>query len=277
MSRLQPQFVARVVQNARYLPRTISMLEDWFPFTVDYLALGLGHPRPLRSYSLRGGSTVRLQSPVNTMTLGEIFLRRDYGTLKDNSIVVDVGAHIGLFALYAATTARNTRVYAYEPMPANMNLLKENITHNRLQDRIIPRQAALAGARGPRRFYTHPTDVQHTLHQSLQHEAGSVIEIDCLSLADVFTEHGLTHCDLLKMDCEGAEYEALYNTPADYLQRIKAIRMEYHRGVGDNARERSTPEALADFLRQHGFRITRFEDTDSWLGLMWADRTQAIG
>jgi hypothetical protein len=62
---------------------------------------------------------------------------------------------------------------------------------------------------------------------------------------------GISHCDLLKVDCEGGEYDIFFHTPADTLRRIQRISMEYH----DDCTPHSHGE-LADFLTQHGFTVT---------------------
>lgn len=53
------------------------------------------------------------------------------------------------------------------------------------------------------------------------------------------------------MDCEGVEYEILYNTPSDYLRRIKIISIEYHDNRIDNI------EKLKIFLENNGFKISK--------------------
>ena len=50
------------------------------------------------------------------------------------------------------------------------------------------------------------------------------IQVPCVTLSEIFEEHHLKRCDLLKMDCEGSEYSILYNCPPDYLERIAFIR-----------------------------------------------------
>jgi hypothetical protein len=65
------------------------------------------------------------------------------------------------------------------------------------------------------------------------------------------------------MDCEGAEYDILYNCPSDYLQRIDQIAMEVHHGEKEN----QNIEALEAFLRGQGFSTRRRP-----VGMLWAWR-----
>jgi hypothetical protein len=76
-------------------------------------------------------------------------------------------------------------------------------------------------------------------------------------------ENAIEKCDLLKMDCEGAEYDILYNCPPEYLRRIDQIAMEVHSGQQKD----QNIEALEAFFRKQGF-ITRRKP----VGMLWAWR-----
>src|SRR5439155_22097922 len=58
------------------------------------------------------------------------------------------------------------------------------------------------------------------------------------------------HCDFLKIDCEGAEYDIMFHATADTLRRIRHISMEYHDGVTSHSHGE-----LRAFLEKHGFRV----------------------
>jgi hypothetical protein len=60
----------------------------------------------------------------------------------------------------------------------------------------------------------------------------------------------LNHCDLLKLDNEGAEYETRFNAKDETI-RIDKISMEYHLGLNDD----HTPDKLVDCLESHGFAV----------------------
>jgi len=66
------------------------------------------------------------------------------------------------------------------------------------------------------------------------------------------------------MDCEGAEYDILYNCSADCLHRIDQIAMEVHRGQNEN----QNIETMEEFLQGQGFSTRRKS-----VGMLWAWRS----
>jgi hypothetical protein len=77
------------------------------------------------------------------------------------------------------------------------------------------------------------------------------VTVEAVSLPDIFAGHQFQQIDLLKLDCEGVEYEILFRCPDYVLQRVKLIAMETHNGVGTN----ENTEALCAFLKKKGFTI----------------------
>jgi FkbM family methyltransferase len=85
------------------------------------------------------------------------------------------------------------------------------------------------------------------------HKEDVTIQVPCITLPEIFEENNLAQCDMLKMDCEGAEYSILYNCPADYLERIAQMVIEVHQGSGSE----QNIEALEDYLSESGFQIRK--------------------
>ncbi len=54
------------------------------------------------------------------------------------------------------------------------------------------------------------------------------IGVPSITLEDIFNKYDINHCKLLKMDCEGSEYEILYNTSPEILSRCENLRAEFH-------------------------------------------------
>lgn len=162
--------------------------------------------------------------------------------------VVDVGAHIGIFAVRVAPLAR--RVLCYEPDPGNHALLSENT--GRLGNVVAFRKALAAGI-GTAALFVSPNPSAHSLCPEGGGCGGESVTVETVSLESVFAEHGIGRCDLLKLDCEGAEYDVLYATPAALWRGIERVAMEYHPAAA-RAPER-TAEGLARFLSERGHEV----------------------
>ncbi len=89
---------------------------------------------------------------VRTLYSKEPFTIHWLNGLAPESVLLDVGANIGLYSLYAAT-ARRCRVYAFEPESQNFALLNRNIQANGLDGRITAFPCALSDRVGLDRLY----------------------------------------------------------------------------------------------------------------------------
>ena len=88
-------------------------------------------------------------------------------------------------------------------------------------------------------------------------------QVRLITLARLTDEQSLPHVDLLKLDCEGAEWDIL---PAaeGALSSVRQICMEYHCERG------WTPDRLAAWLRDRGYCV--WHTPGQWNGLLWAVR-----
>ena len=114
--------------------------------------------------------------------------------------MIDVGANLGMFAAFAATRADHVRVYAYEPSRVVSEYLLRNVEASRLGNVEVVREA-VAGSAGSRPF----VEGCNRLLGQLGHPGSEGEPVRCRGLEDVFVAHGLKRCDLLKLDCEGAD------------------------------------------------------------------------
>jgi len=81
--------------------------------------------------------------------------------LRAGATVIDIGASIGMFSLYAAAYARAAVVLAFEPFPESFDLLSRNSWRNSLN--VRPFQIAVAGTHAPRQMYVGPCYGWNTL------------------------------------------------------------------------------------------------------------------
>lgn len=215
------------------------------------LADHLGVVRGPYVAELRDGASFEVRGRTDDRhVLYEIFVQGAYDApLHPGDIVVDVGANIGGFTVAAAL--RGARVVAFEPSPDNFGALERNVRRNGVQAELSP----LAVADAPRTAQlVIPDDARFSGRYSLHEGRGQqTVEVRCISFDEVLSEFSLPHIDLLKLDCQGSEYEILFSASPDSLGRVRAIVVECE-SFPD--RPEWSAEAMAGFLRDHGFTVS---------------------
>jgi FkbM family methyltransferase len=203
--------------------------------------------------------------------LGGEYLRPGY-EIEPEDTVIDIGGNIGAFAIYAARFAHKGRVLTYEPCRDSFALLLDNLVLNKITQ-VSATRAAVGASDSTLTLYIDDT---HTGRASLNaahvKEAFQREMVPVVSLQSVFDQQQIETCDLLKVDCEGAEYDILYSLPHAYYSRIRRIAMEYHGGYQTTVRQEKA-RRLVDFLISQRFQIDVFTDnTCSDCGWIFARR-----
>lgn len=227
------------------------------PLLLIKIFLNLTHPGVKTVRLRRQHLTFKVRGTMDVWSIKETFLDgfyETYGfTIEPDWSIMDIGAGIGDYALYAATTPANSQVFAFEPYPESFSLMQENLRSNGISNVQAFNQAIGAGTG---ELILDLTSGEPLQFQSRLEEAVNIkqsLSVKSLSLADALTKFALDSCDLLKLDCEGAEYSILFNTPQSILERVRRIVMEYH----DNLVPHSHSE-LVSFLNERGFQVETF-------------------
>jgi FkbM family methyltransferase len=216
------------------------------------LFLDKSRPRPTLIRLRKSGLQFHVRGAMDIWSVKEAFLDRFYekfGTrVGEGWTVIDIGAGIGEYTLFAAHGHPRNVVYAFEPFGASFAILKENLAWNGVTNVHVFNEA-IGAQTGPLALSTslgEPLQFSTALPGTPQH----AITVPAISLGDAFSRLKLERCNLLKLDCEGAEYEILFNAPGAILSNIDHIVMEYHDGVTPY-----THQQLADFLLTKGFQV----------------------
>lgn len=228
----------------------ICIIKNWPKYFLNYLCFV--HKKNVL-YNLRNGIVYKIRSDTPDFgTLLEIWLEKIYTPknmfISKTDFVVDIGAHIGTFSVFASTFAHDGTVYALEPLPENFEILKENIKLNSIKN-IIPTNIAITGKKEKRTLAIINTSpgVGTLLNQA---NAEKKITVSAMSLNDFMRINNISKIDFLKIDCEGSEYEILFSCNYNTLKRINKISMEYH--YVDEARN---AVYLQNFLEKMGFIV----------------------
>lgn len=206
-------------------------------------------------YYIRAG-TLDL-SVVNENAFLDPYLGSGFVSIAPDATVVDVGASIGDFTVQAARRCPKGRVIAIEPLKDAGEMIETQARLNGL-DNVTWICAALSGTDG---------ELATNRRGSLYATANASAEpVRTMSLARLVEDLGLAQIDLLKLDCEGAEWDILPASEA-VLSIVRQLCMEFHRERG------WTPERLSEWLNNRGFEVTHTGDArQTWNGLLWARR-----
>jgi len=180
------------------------------------------------------------------------------GQIEPGDVVIDVGAHIGSFAIYAASLG--AKVIAFEPATVNFDLLLRNIELNGY-DKDHQDEPHLRGAgRFPRySIKTQKAGImafggEQTLYIRQGNFGGCSFyakgilseEVATITLKKLIEAYAFGGCDFLKIDCEGAEYDILKGFP--HFDKVERIALEYH---GDPVRQK-----IVELLEGKGYDVT---------------------
>jgi len=181
----------------------------------------------------------------------EIFVERVYDLERipfAPDLILDCGAHTGMFTLLASSKFPNVKIVAFEPDPENSRWLRRQVSENRLPVEIV--QAAVATSNGEVLF-----NAGHGCGSSISikpAESPNAIRVKTVNLADYLSPNINL---VLKIDIEGSE-EILLPGIAAFLPTKTYIFLETHGG-------RQSWDRLSQLLIERGFttNVTRCRET----------------
>lgn len=209
-------------------------------------------PRTVRA----AGKKVVLHYPAESGAVCDFIgccVHNGYGLrrqIKDVKTVLDIGANVGFFSIAARAHYPDARIHSYEPNPRVFKFLKSNTEQLGIevyQEAVGADEGAVAMAdtgesNQARTIVSAQGDIPKIALQRAVERLGGAV-------------------DLLKLDCEGGEWD-LFKSAAPWAN-IRDLRMEYH--LFDS----HTLEDVEQTLKKLGFRIIRFEPSGGF-GLIWA-------
>lgn len=245
-----------ILQSFSRLPELVSLSLNFriFKEPIQALKLYLTKKNAPQYLELANGFRIHLSShPEDIVTVAVVFCKHDYGTDFAGKTIIDIGANIGIFSLFAAYKDAQ-KIVAIEPGQEAISTLKKSIEANSLQQRITAIQAAVTAVDGGvLHFPTFSSPNNRPTNSGT-----NTIEVPTVSLKTIINSHFNNPVDLLKMDCEGGEYDILYNTDKHTLALIREIRMELHGAKQDE-------DALLNYLQQKGFKLNKYRHDNAWL------------
>lgn len=216
-------------------------------------------------------ATLTMRNDGDYAIASELFLEHQY-RLCDEVIrrakhtIIDIGGHLGFFSLYAALLNPTVPIYTFEPHSGNYQILKENLKNNHVKN-VFPKNLAVDKWIKEVPLYLSKEDLNHSTVEALE-PTGEVQPVQTITLEKIFQKFKIDTCDLVKIDCEGAESDILYGTPPPIFSKIRHLFIEYHDWIsGHDSKE------LMDFLKKKGFRVEKYPNPKmKELGLLWCKK-----
>jgi FkbM family methyltransferase len=220
--------------------------------------------------------------------VGEVYLRGGI-VLRENAVVFDVGANIGMFSLFVEARCPSARVYAFEPVPVVFDKLQQNIGQRGLTAR--PLNYGLSDHDHEVTFYYYPdisimscrsdyinweNEVELIkLYVANERKSGPAgreehlaeveglagrdfefVECQCQlrAMSAVIDEVGVPVIDLIKIDAQRAEYDVLKGIAARHWPLVQQVSMEVHDEAGSPTEGRV--RQVTALLAEQGFRVS---------------------
>ena len=205
-------------------------------------------------------------------TVYEIFTLKSYERkgweIAQTDTILDIGAHMGVFALWAAKQAPRGKIISIEPTE-NIESLTKSIEINKLKN-ITPLKVAIGKDDSFIELFTSPnynssnsnTQFTHspflrfltflgfnTIHRKHKNQRKTE-RVKTVSIASIMDKYKLKQIDYLKIDCEGGEYDVFNYLPEKYFPRIKKIAMEFHHFHPSHDYRK-----LKALFEKHGFEV----------------------
>jgi FkbM family methyltransferase len=184
----------------------------------------------------------------NNVLFQDIFVSNPYrlnSTILKDREVVDIGANIGMFSFFALHHEAK-HIIAFEPIPSIYHQFQRNIEH--LSAQVTPWNVAIYDGRN------ETVHMQEDGMTSFISDTGLIVPAWSLAQVNSFVH---TNDAVLKIDCEGSEYEILYNAGSRDIRRYEHLILELHENAFD-AQHANNPQAIC--------QIERMKDYITFLG-----------
>ena len=183
-------------------------------------------------------------------------------------IIFDIGGNIGITAVYLASIFPDAKIYTFEPLPDNFEILKKNIQK---YDNIEALNIGLGSSNGSFKVYLSDDSENFGgvsfYPDPIGNKSDSYISCKVRNINEVIKELNIESIDLIKIDTEGAEHDILMALQEKILRNTSWITGELH---GNQDFE------LLNYLNNFGFSISMKKNIDNRLFMFHAGKLEII-
>ena len=225
MSSWRLNWSIKALTNTTTRKRNAAALENpWLFYIAIIVKLVPGLYKGPLTLELKNGGAFQVREFMTLFIYHEIFLDGEYDgipSLGREPRILDVGGNTGLFALRMMQLYGNAKIHTFEPYRPNYDQLETNIRLSN-SNNIFAHPKGVDAKSGQKKLYIHPKNIGG--HSIFEGQAGSnVVVIDLISLKEALALLEDAPCDLLKLDCEGAEKDIILSMTQDISGQIRRI------------------------------------------------------
>ena len=181
---------------------------------------------------------------------------------KEGDIVIDIGANVGMVSILLAKKFPFLKIYSFEPLKENYDNFIKNIELNNIPKGVIIAENKAVTKDGrlitmsinsANKGGSSTTDVISI--NSIMTKENS--QVESITLEEIFNKYNINKLKLLKIDCEGSEYEILYNTDTNLLKNIENLRGEFHENK--NLTDEYDIDKLCEYVSKYikNYKVTK--------------------
>lgn len=170
-------------------------------------------------------------------------------------VVVDAGANIGITSIWFSKFSK--KVYAFEPEPKNLNLLKQNLDLNKVHN-VITNKTALSDFQGKTSFNIMKGHGHHSIGRVQTSKFLRKIKVSVTTLDSFYKKKINKNIDLLKIDVEGYELEVIKGAEK-LLKKNKIKRILFELSEGPLKSLNKKPNSIIDYLLKYNFYFFDFD------------------
>jgi FkbM family methyltransferase len=253
------------------------------PYLIGLLRLGLVKLKYFPYTIHNGNRSYQMLARPSTTALADLFVLREVlveETYRDvlpllprrGLRVVDIGANLGSFTIWLSQAAQVTEATCFEPEPDSFRLLRFNLARNGCAFAHTLEKAVGGKSRTVQIALNEDSPGGTNIYSSAAGQAQlQATTVNVMALSEWLAQTPGTF-DLLKMDCEGSEWEILRHTSQSDLARFRVVVAEVH---GD-PEGRQEVEEFKTLMESAGFRTIRWDRKSHGLYLGVRD-SQAVG
>lgn len=222
----------------RHILRVLARSRSW-RFTIDTarafsLARAGVRAKPLAKFRWRGHDVFYRPATSDPLAINQVLLRRggkaEYylPAALEPKVILDIGSNIGTSILFFHEQFPAAKVYGFEPHPETFRILQTNVG-------AIPSVEVFNYALGAidkkiSLSFDGADFSRFGAKDATSSPLGTITAAECevRHAGEVVKHLGLDRVDLIKIDCEGAEYDVLSVLPGEMLRHCKWIAGEMH-------------------------------------------------